>query len=115
MSSAPAAGLLDQRVTFQSRGTADNDLGERTDVWTDVFACWASVQPMRAREQFAAGQPQATFDTRITLRYRANIDSAAMRVMWRGTPLEIVGMPIDVDGGRHTLELMCITGVRDGR
>ena len=50
---------------------------------------------------------------RVRIRYRAGV-TAAMRVLWRGVPHAIVADPVDVNGGRHTLELLCSAGIRDG-
>jgi len=112
-----SAGEMDQRVTFQAAGEVDNSLGERVKTWTNIAVrptVWAKVQPLRAREFFAASQAQQTLDARVSIYWRADI-RAAMRLIWRGEPYDIVGEPINVDGGRHTLELMVVKGQRDGR
>lgn len=114
MSTAPAAGAMDQRITFQRRAAGQNALGEADGDWQDVASCWAQAQPLRGREFFAAGQMQQATDVRFRIRYRTDI-THEMRVVWKGLPHELAGPPIDVDGGGHTLELMCIQGVRDGR
>jgi head-tail adaptor len=46
--------------------------------------------------------------------YMAGVTSA-MRVLWRDVPHAIVAEPMDVDGGRHTLEIMASAGIRDGQ
>ncbi len=112
-----SAGEMDQRITFQVGGEADNSLGERVKIWVNLAArptVWAKVQPLRGREFFAASQAQQALDARISIYWRPDI-TPAMRLIWRGEPYDIVGEPINVDGGRHTLELMVVKGVRDGR
>jgi len=79
-----------------------------------VVTAWSKVEPLQGREYFAAQQMQAVTNHRVTIRYRAGV-LATWRVVWRGQPLEIVGDPIEVAGGREWLELMCVSGVRDGR
>lgn len=107
-------GELNQRVTIQRRGAADNTLGEADGAWSDVATVWARVQPMRARDQFAAGQAGRLMDHRVLIRYRADVDGAC-RLVWKGAPLEIEGDPVPVDGGTTWLEIGAIKGARDGR
>jgi SPP1 family predicted phage head-tail adaptor len=56
---------------------------------------------------------QAEGTVRFRIRYRAGVVET-MRVVWNGQPHDITSV-IDVDSGKHTLELMCLKGVRDGR
>ena len=107
------AGALTERITLQSRPTGQDELGAETGSWSDVATVWAQAEPLRGREYFAAGQMQNAADVRFRLRYRAGV-LPSMRVLWRGVAHDIVDV-IDVGGQRHTLELMTVTGVRDGR
>lgn len=108
------AGKLDQRVTLQESTPTTDGFGQDVPAWSDVATVWARVEPLRGREFFQAGQMQASADVRITIRYRAGLNER-MRVMWRGAPHEIVSPLIDVGGQQETLEIMCATGIRDGR
>ena len=108
----PAAGALDQRITLQQRSTSVDALGQGVETWIDVATVWASAQPLRGREFFAAGAMQSEASVRFRIRYRAGV-TGAMRVLWRSVAHALVAEPIDVDGGRHTLELMAAAGVRD--
>lgn len=106
------AGTLDQRITLQSPSASVDSLGQRVESWANVATVWAAALPLRGREFFAAGAMQSEASVRFRLRYRADV-TPAMRVIWRGAPHAIVAPPIDVDGGRHTLELFCSAGTRD--
>ena len=108
------AGDFDQRVVIEQPSSGVDVLGQRVETWSTLAAVWAQAQPLRGREFFAAGQVQSEADVRFRLRYRTDLTSA-MRVQWRGVPHAIVAPPMDVDGARHTLELMCAAGVRDGQ
>ena len=108
----PDAGALDQRITLQARTASVDALGQGVETWTDVCTVWAKAQPLRGREFFAAGATQSETSVRFVIRHRAGL-TGAMRVMWRGVSYALVAEPIDVDGGRHTLELMCSGGIRD--
>lgn len=105
-------GRLNQRVALQQPATTVDALGQRVETWATVADVWAQAQPLRGREFFAAGQVQSEASVRFRMRYRSGVTSA-MRVLWRDVPHAIVAEPIDVDGGQHTLEIMCSAGIRD--
>jgi len=106
------AGKFDQRVTIQSKVVTRNSIGDEVVTWGAVAEAWARVEPLRGREWFAAAQEQSAVEYRVTVRYRAGI-TRDMRVMWRGEPLDVVSV-IDVNARRENLELMCMSGVRNG-
>lgn len=112
MTPRPSAGRMDQRITLQQRTSTLDALGQASEAWTDVATVWASAQPLRGREFFAAGAMQSEAAVRFRIRHRAGL-TGAMRVVWNTVPHALVAEPIDVDGGRHTLELMAAAGVRD--
>lgn len=109
------AGDYDQRIAIQERGTTTNGHGEVVPNWTDVAKVWAKIMPVRGREYFAAGQLQHDVDHVISFRYGVAV-TVEHRVLWlgRGTPFEIVSV-IEPSGAKADIELMCKTGVRDGR
>lgn len=108
------AGELNQRITLQQPSASRDALGQRVEAWTDVATVWASAQPLRGREFFAAGQVQSEAAVRFTIRYRAGL-AGNMRVLWRGVPHALVAEPMDVEGRTEKLELLCSAGIRDGR
>lgn len=107
------SGAFDQRITIQRKQSTRGSMGQEIVTWVDHVLCWARVEPLRGREFFAAAQLQSATDHRITIRYRSGI-TRDMRVVWRGIALEIAGDPIDVFGAHENLELMCISGIRNG-
>ena len=110
-----AAGDYDQRIAIQTRGTTVNGTGEVVPNWQNVALVWAKISPVRGREYFAAGQLQHDVDHVISFRYGVAV-TVEHRVMWlaRATPFEIVNV-IEPAGAKADIELMCRTGVRDGR
>lgn len=108
------AGELDQRITMQSPAATVGALGQRTEAWSTVATLWAKATPLRGREFFAAGAMQSEAAVRFSIRYRTGINGT-MRVLWRGVAHAIVAEPMDVDGGKHTLEIMASAGIRDGQ
>lgn len=103
------------QIVLQDKTETTNSRGELVATWANDVTVYAESTPTRARDQFAAGKEQLPVDVVFRIRYRAGISAKTHRVMWRSEPYEIHGEPIDVDGMRTTLELMCIKGVRDGR
>lgn len=107
------AGAFDQRVTLQAKDVTRTGTGGEVVSWVDVVTVWARVEPIRGNEFFSAAQMQDATDHRVTIYYRSGV-TRAMRVLWGDQPLDIVSV-IDVNGRRENLELMCISGVRNGR
>ena len=108
------AADLQSQITLQTRAAGLDAHGQDATTWADLVTVWAKAEPLRARDFFAAAQTQTGVSVRFAIRYRAGLP-AGLRVLWNGEPYDVQGQPIDVDGRRHTLELMCESGVRDGR
>lgn len=108
-----AAGERDQRITLQQRVAGSNALGQAISAWANLVELWASAEPLRGREFFAAGQTQSEVSTRFTVAWRAGVTSA-LRVVWRGQAYDIVAV-VEPLGQGQILELMCAQGVGDGR
>lgn len=107
------AGRFDQRVTIQQKQVTRSSIGEELVTWITVASVWARVEPMRGNEFFASAQMQDATDHRVTIRYRNDV-LREMRIVWGLVALDIVSV-IDVNAQRENLELMCISGVRNGR
>lgn len=104
-----SAGELDQRITLQTRVATQDAVGQTSEVWGSDVELWARARPLRGSEFFAAGATQAQETVVFGIRYRAGLTSA-MRVLWNGAPYDLTAPPINVDGGNHTLELVCTGG-----
>lgn len=104
-------GALDQRVTLQSKSVTRAANGEEVVTWGDVATVWASVAPIRGREFFAAAQMADSIDHRVVIRHRAGI-AREMRVVWGAVALDIV--TVIYRGRKEEIELMCVSGVRNG-
>jgi SPP1 family predicted phage head-tail adaptor len=108
------AAQLRERVTIERPVTTRNSLGEEVPAWETHAEVWAARLPVRGREWMAAAQTQTGTEVRFLVRWQSGI-LPTMRVVHNGVAHAIVGEPIDVDGRRTTLEIMCSSGVRDGR
>ena len=107
-----SAGDLTQRVTLQGKSVTRAANGEEVVTWSDVATVWAAVLPVRGREFFAAAQMQDATDIRVRLRYRAGV-TRDMRVLHGSSTYDIVSV-IDPESRHEELELMCLSGVRNG-
>lgn len=111
------AGTLRHRVTLQTRSVGVDALGQELETWNDLATVWASVSTKRGREYFAAGSVQAEASVVFRIRYRSDIlmNSTMLRLLWRGSPYDIIEPPLDVDGRGQMIDLFASTGARDGR
>lgn len=109
-----AGSQLNQRIVIERRVKTENTRGEVTYTWEIFATVWAQANPLRGRDYFAAAQLQDEITTRFRIRYRTGIDSS-MRVVWKGGYYDIKGQPIEVDGAREWIDLMCKAGPQDGR
>lgn len=64
------AGLLDQRVTVQTRTESRSGSGEVTWNWVDWRTVWASVLPLSGTKYFSAEQLQAATTHTVKVRYQ---------------------------------------------
>lgn len=112
--SAGDAGELNQRIRIEQRVKGGNTRGETVWTWGPLVTIWAKVTPLRGREFFAASQMQEEATTKFRIRYRTGLD-ATMRVIWKGEPYDIKAPPMEVDGQRTWVELLCKKGVGDAR
>jgi SPP1 family predicted phage head-tail adaptor len=100
-----SASELDQTIVLLTRTRARDTRGQIADQWSDSAVVAARARPISAREVFADGAVQALDSVEFGIRYRAGMTSAG-GVRWRGRTYELLGDPINVDGGNHTLELI---------
>lgn len=111
---------LNHRVRLERPDGQQTGLGQPSGVFVLVDEVFAHVSMLRGRELFAAGQANSSTDVRVILRYRSDV-AADWRVVpispapMAGRPLAILGDPIEIGGHRAYLELLCQSGVRDGR
>ncbi|WP_110693293.1 phage head closure protein [Salinicola halophyticus] len=105
------AGKLKQRVTLMRPVEGPKDkYGQATTEFEKIATVWASVEPLRGREFFAAQQVNSEITTRIRIRYRREFAAVAVnewRIDYGGRVYEIDGPPIDTNMNHTQLEFMC--------
>ncbi|MBH3202572.1 phage head closure protein [Serratia marcescens] len=108
------AGKLRHRITLQKPvKVQDTTSGEMIDTWQDVSNLWAEVSPLSAREFVSAQAMQNAVTTRITVRYRQDIEPK-YRILFRGKIFNIEGILSDPKSGLEYLTLPCSEGTNDG-
>jgi len=74
--------------------------------WQPVATVWAAVEALSGRLYFEAQQTVEQSDHRITIRWRRGIE-AGMIVRHDGREFVIQSPPLDRDGRRRWLTLLC--------
>jgi SPP1 family predicted phage head-tail adaptor len=102
------AGRLSNKVKFQRAVETANSFGEMIKTWEDIVEAWASVDPMRGGERFAALQVQANIDTRITVRWQSALSTLgpADRIVF-GKKIYDIRAIINVHERNKELQIMC--------
>jgi SPP1 family predicted phage head-tail adaptor len=108
------AGMLDQRITFQSKSVTRNGIGEEVVTWADLVTLWAHVMPLRGGAFHAANQDQHTVDARFFIRDRAGLDES-MRILWKTLPYDITNIIPGTGDYLGMIEITAVNGVKDGR
>ncbi len=103
--SGTPVGKLRHRVTLEQPVDTDDGAGGLTRAWTDVATLWARIEPLSADERVAAERIEAAADTRITVRWRADVTSA-MRFSFGARVFEIRGLT-DREERHRFLDCLC--------
>lgn len=98
-------GTLRHRVEIQALTVTEDDIGNQVYEWQTIATVWASVEPLKGREYWAAAQIQAETTVKVTIRYLAGI-TTAHRVEF-GEKLYDIQSIIDPEERNRELILMC--------
>jgi SPP1 family predicted phage head-tail adaptor len=116
------ANTLDKRILIQAPAAGEDGYGQPLEGWVDVFTegdhkIYAGINPLSARELFAAQAAQSETSHRITVRYREQFanptDVATWRAVYRNRVFNITGAVNRNEGGRF-VDLLCTEGLNDG-
>ena len=101
-------GDLRHRITFLQKATQQNEYGEEIDNWVNVKTVWASVNPMSAKEFFAAEKTNSEVTHKIYMRYIPDLKiTPDMRIKFKDRTFELVGPPINFKEKNMELQLLC--------
>lgn len=113
------AGKLRHRLELQRR-LLDSDgqppldtNGEQVDDWETFATVWGAIYPVSAREFVQSQAVQEEVVARMTIRYRADVDST-VRIRHGGKIYNIAGVLPDPESGREYLTLPVTQGVNEG-
>lgn len=79
--------LLNVRIFFQKNEVVKDANGNRKNVWTDYYSCYATVSGESGSEKNVAANMLYNSDIAFTVRYceaLKDIDSTKIRVMFKG-------------------------------
>lgn len=106
------AGKMNRRISIQKLMNAHDDAGypiPGQKEWRDVFSSklWASREPIRGREFFAADAAQSEITVRYKIRYRSGVSNEMRLVDWKDNRIyEIKAVLDDVYNDRTETHLM---------
>lgn len=89
------SGRLPHRITVQERVKARNDTGEIESTWQDEFTVWGRYDRLSGVELFAVQQAKGTATSKVTMRYRNNIDIGSKRLKFGELLLDIEAIFFD--------------------
>jgi SPP1 family predicted phage head-tail adaptor len=98
------AGNLRYRLTLQQSTESRSKTGATTEAWSDLATVSAEKMDLSGREYDA----ESLVSTRFRIGYRADLDiNAKMRCICNGKTYSLASPPLDPDGKRRELILMC--------
>jgi len=109
------AGKLRHRLLLDEPIATQDDTGGEVINWSAFGTVWASVEPLRGREQLIANQALAPLDTRIRIRWSPAVNMVTAK--WRGTHQGIIynfKSLSQTDMGHREIEIMAQSGLNDG-
>ena len=99
------------RVTFQHVVTGLDAFGQPSITWVDSFTVWANVTDLSGMELIKSMTLVSDATTTVKIRYRTGIDPT-MRIIWEGLILNIKSPPLDPQGRKRMIELLCQRGLQ---
>lgn len=109
-----AAGRLRHRVRIEVLSDTEDAAGGTVSTWTTwADRVPAAVEPLSAREFFAASQVHSEVTAKIVMRHRAGLHPA-MRIVHGSQIYNIAGILPDADSGIEYVTIPVSRGVNAG-
>lgn len=101
-------GQMRHRVTFETRTTTPNAMGDPVKAYTPAFTAYARVESLAGKERFASQVVQNEAEFRIVTRYNPALASVGPddRATFDGRAFDIRSV-VDVDERRKELVFYC--------
>lgn len=107
---------LRQIVTLQKPNPVEvrDEVGERIDDFLDVETSHAKVMPLTVRDQFLAGQAQASTTHLVTMRWSPSnaVADGSWRIKFGQRVLVLDGPPKNLDEANIWMQMTCTEGLR---
>lgn len=106
------AALLNEKVVFQKNGVIVDDVGNHRNIWTDYYACFATIGGeglASSKEEDTAGMIVEDVRMTVTVRYSrkaAEIMSTKYRILFCGEIYDIVNVD-HMNFKKHSLKFTC--------
>ena len=102
------AGDLRSRITVERKTQQENQFKDTPEKWESVADVWASIQPLRGREQIEAQQITGRTTTKITARWDSRLAAvgADFRIKHGERTFNIVSA-FNVDERNKWFEMLC--------
>lgn len=87
--------LLNVKITFQKNSVVPDAIGNRKNIWTDYYACHATVSGEGGDEKAAAGLTVAESEIAFTVRFckrAAEVTADGFRIVFNGETYNIVSV-----------------------
>lgn len=100
---------FDKRVMFQRPAAQPGKYGQPPVGWEDVKSAFAAIRPAGSNERMAAHQMQSGQTHVVTVPYSPALAVAtgAWRLLFKGRPFGIVGLPRNTDEANKELVFDC--------
>jgi SPP1 family predicted phage head-tail adaptor len=99
-------GNLRHRIELQTQSVARTSFAGKTTTYATIATVWASIEPLRGKEVILAQQNQSEQTHRVTIRYRAGVNTS-MRFKFGSRIMRIISVA-NVEERNKWLELQCV-------
>ncbi len=100
-------GRLRTRLHIEESVETRTDDGGVSSGWASIGTAWAWVRGLRGKELFSAQMINPLTTHKITMHYRAGIDSQLRLVDMTGSRIFNIESVVNVDERNRTLEMVC--------
>lgn len=103
---------MNVRITIQKNAVITNKIGNRTNIWTDYYSCFATISDSMGKsnaEKAVAGLIVDTSDISFTVRYCQKamaVTTTGYRVLWNGETYNIIKID-HLNMKKHALNFKC--------
>lgn len=100
---------MNVRVMFQKNETTKDEYGNRKNVWTDYYSCFATISGESGKEQAVVGTTVEAVELQVTVRYSKEtkvIRSTDYRITFGGELYDILSVD-HLSYKKHALKFKC--------